>query len=500
MRVYLNLRLRLFVVGAAVALALIVVAGHPRAGVDQTGTARLELYRCVSSSQGGIVVVVPTGETADCPSGLLIGMPGAGYAYSIPGSVDYHVSYIDNVFDNGIIFEGLPGEVAVTVSRNISNLAIVPLQLIAGQTTVQQVVLYVPPNSPPIIAGGVTTLDYTVDETRAGQTPVAIPLPLALVDLNGDPLTLELSAPLAQRARSTFPRLTFAGTGGSYSTSYLPVNGFVGTDQYGILVADGNGGTLSLLIDVTVVNTDDPPVAKDEILPDSFGDTARVIPFADLLANDRPGANDAAAGDTLIVSAVSDPVGGTVRIVGQTVEFTPTAGYSGPASFRYTVQDRVFGAAQATASFTVTVHDTTGPVITWVGGPQPNRSYTRSNLPGEPTCTATDAASTVTQCRVYGYSTEPGTHTLTARARDDAGNSSVSTRTYTVTASAPTATPRPTSVPPTATPARPARPTTAPVQPTATPVTPVMPTRPIRPRVTPAAPTATPSATRPPRQ
>lgn len=108
------------------------------------------------------------------------------------------------------------------------------------------------------------------------------------------------------------------------------------------------------------------------------------------------------------------------------------------------------GDASAAQTFTVTVLDRTGPVITFVGGPQPGRTCTPATLPAEPTCTATDTSSTVTQGRVYGYSTAPGTHPLTAHARDavgrrgtpwDAeGNSSVSARTYTVPA--PTRPPR----------------------------------------------------------
>src|SRR6185436_7373950 len=37
--------------------------------------------------------------------------------------------------------------------------------------------------------------------------------------------------------------------------------------------------------------------------------------------------------------AVGNPVGGTVSISGGNVLFTPTANYSGPASFDYTVED-----------------------------------------------------------------------------------------------------------------------------------------------------------------
>ncbi len=143
-----------------------------------------------------------------------------------------------------------------------------------------------------------------------------------------------------------------------------------------------------------------------------------------------------------------------------------------------------------TATFTITVRDTSGPTgIIWVGGPLRNATYTTANVPAAPTCTAIPTGSQVLQCRVTGYSSQPGIHIMTARARDYAGNVTVETRTYTVTAGTtqPTVTPRPTTpvvtpaptTPPTAVPTRPGRtpvatPTPAPTQP------PVGPTRPPR--------------------
>lgn len=175
------------------------------------------------------------------------------------------------------------------------------------------------------------------------------------------------------------------------------------------------------------------------------------------------------------------------------------------------------GNASAAQTFTVTVLDRAGPVITFVGGPLPGRTYTPATLPAEPTCTATDTSSTVTQCRVYGYCTAPDTHMLTARARDAEGNSSVSSRTYTVTADAPTATPRPPTSTPrpatatasdqhatasdrdTATPTRTARPKATPVVPPQSTVRPVVPqtAKPVPPTATPVIPTVS-TATPPP--
>lgn len=74
------------------------------------------------------------------------------------------------------------------------------------------------------------------------------------------------------------------------------------------------------------------------------------ISFASLLANDQD-----PNGDPLTISAVGNASNGTVSIDAQTgqVVFTPTAGYSGPASFTYTVSDGRNGTANANVSLTV---------------------------------------------------------------------------------------------------------------------------------------------------
>ena len=65
-------------------------------------------------------------------------------------------------------------------------------------------------------------------------------------------------------------------------------------------------------------------------------DQALVLASSSLVGNDiDPDAQ------TLTVTAVSDPVNGTVSLVSGTITFTPTAGFTGAASFDYTVSDGV---------------------------------------------------------------------------------------------------------------------------------------------------------------
>ena len=94
-----------------------------------------------------------------------------------------------------------------------------------------------------------------------------------------------------------------------------------------------------------------PPVATDDT---GFGTQENVplqIAATALLANDTD-----PNGDTLTVTGVSTPANGTAAFDAQTniVTFTPTAGYTGPASFTYSIADGHGGTASANASLTVT--------------------------------------------------------------------------------------------------------------------------------------------------
>lgn len=135
-------------------------------------------------------------------------------------------------------------------------------------------------------------------------------------------------------------------------------------------IADPKSLTQTLNITVTEVN--EAPTANNDGLSSTAEDSGmRVIPFSALTGNDSAGpANE--SGQALVVKTVSNPVGGTVQIVGTDVLFTPTANYHGAASFNYTVADNgttngaaapLASVAPATASFTITeVND--APTVT----------------------------------------------------------------------------------------------------------------------------------------
>ncbi|MBY5436381.1 DUF4082 domain-containing protein [Rhizobium leguminosarum] len=100
-----------------------------------------------------------------------------------------------------------------------------------------------------------------------------------------------------------------------------------------------------------------PVAANDSGLSTNTG-TPITIQASVLLANDTD-----ADGDPLVITGVSGAVNGSVAYdaQAQTVTFTPTAGYSGPASFSYAIADGKGGTASAQVALTINGGQTAGP-------------------------------------------------------------------------------------------------------------------------------------------
>ncbi|MDC9835936.1 DUF4082 domain-containing protein [Rhizobium binxianense] len=92
------------------------------------------------------------------------------------------------------------------------------------------------------------------------------------------------------------------------------------------------------------------PVAANDNGYTTYSDTALSIAAANLLANDSD-----ADGDPLSITGANGAVNGTVTFNSQTnsVIFTPNSGYTGVASFTYSISDGHGGTSSATVSLTV---------------------------------------------------------------------------------------------------------------------------------------------------
>lgn len=133
------------------------------------------------------------------------------------------------------------------------------------------------------------------------------------------------------------------------SLVFVPAADFNGQARVIFTVTDNTGlvsAPSAATLTITPVN--DAPVANGDT-GSTPADTALSFPPASLLGNDRDPDLD-----PLTIASVQQAVNGSVSMVGGNVVFLPTPGYTGPASFTYTVSDGQGGLATATVDVLVT--------------------------------------------------------------------------------------------------------------------------------------------------
>jgi len=116
------------------------------------------------------------------------------------------------------------------------------------------------------------------------------------------------------------------------TASYTPDADYNGSDSFSYRVSDGRGGSATADVSLTVVPTNDVPVAQDATGPSTSGTEVGV----DL----EPLVADIETSDIDLTYAVDSVTGGTASISNETLTFTPTAGFSGTAAVTYGVTDR----------------------------------------------------------------------------------------------------------------------------------------------------------------
>ena len=145
--------------------------------------------------------------------------------------------------------------------------------------------------------------------------------------------------------------------------TFTPAAGVTGPVVLDYQISDGSGGTDTGTVTVNVgdvANT--PPVAMDDTATTPEGTAVEIFP----LANDTD-----ADGDPLTITSATSP-NGTVTInpatatTPQSVTFTPTDGFTGPATITYVIDDGNGGGD--TGSIAVSVTDPTGGPDGYVDG------------------------------------------------------------------------------------------------------------------------------------
>ncbi len=219
---------------------------------------------------------------------------------------------------------------------------------------------------------GPASFTYTVSDGNGGTSTATVDLTVNAV--NDDPVanadsgfstdedtlvTILASALLANDTDADNDTLTILSVQDAVNGSvvlnaqgdveFTPAADYNGPASFTYTVSDGNGGTSTATVDLTVNAVNDDPVANADSGFSTNEDTLVTILASALLANDTDADND-----TLTILSVQDAVNGTVVLNAQgDVEFTPAADYNGPASFTYTVSDGNGGTSTATVDLTV---------------------------------------------------------------------------------------------------------------------------------------------------
>jgi len=121
------------------------------------------------------------------------------------------------------------------------------------------------------------------------------------------------------------------------------------TDSFEYTISDGNGGSDSATVTVTISGVNDAPIAND----DSDTTQEDLAVTVDVLNNDDPVDN----GDSISLISVTQGTHGTVTNTVNDVTYDPDPNYFGTDTFTYTIEDSLGVTDTATVTITVTETD-----------------------------------------------------------------------------------------------------------------------------------------------
>ncbi len=107
-------------------------------------------------------------------------------------------------------------------------------------------------NTPPVITEG-TSVSVTMDEDAS---PTAFSLTLNATDADYQSISWSISGAASHGTASV------SGNGDSKEISYVPVTNYYGSDSFVVQISDGNGGTDTITVNVTITDRT-PPVISD---------------------------------------------------------------------------------------------------------------------------------------------------------------------------------------------------------------------------------------------
>ena len=154
-------------------------------------------------------------------------------------------------------------------------------------------------------------------------------------DVDGDTLTV---------STATAPNGSVA-IQSDQTLNYTPNADFNGTDTISYSIDDGNSGTASSSVNVTITAVNDAPVAT----ADSQTTNEDTLVNLNVLSNDSD-----VDGDTLTVSTATAPNGSVAIQSDQTLNYTPNPNFNGTDTISYSIDDGNSGTASSSVGVSIT--------------------------------------------------------------------------------------------------------------------------------------------------
>lgn len=366
----------------ASAPATVSVTINPRASADgaTTGKARAVTMNlkandvgsyptsgtsCVtitSPPSNGAITLGTCGSVTYTPNSTFTGTDSFRYTISDVSALD------SNEVTATITVYPPPTAVADSATTNATIPVSIPVQandtLPAGSATTS--IVSASSNGTATVSGGSVT--FTPNANYSGTTSFTYRLTDAYTNTSGTVTVTVVVRPTASAlpASGTGVGKTVASTvtssikgafSGSYLTAtsaagstvtvsgatltYSPKPGFTGTDTVTYTVTDTSGQTASSTWSVTV-----------SAAPTAVADAASTV--GTTVRNVAVTSNDTVPGGIASVAVASGPTSGSAVVSGTSINYTAVSGFSGTATFTYTVTDTYGNTGTATVTMTVT--------------------------------------------------------------------------------------------------------------------------------------------------
>ena len=262
-----------------------------------------------------------------------------------------------------------------------------------------------------ITAGGSTTINYRIAANNGdGETGCnATAASPALVTINAPTDVTATPGSLSFTSCGTAQPVVFSSSA-------------VGDHEITVSVSDGGTGTYNTNPAKFTLHVNAAPPPSDTTPPS--------ISYV-LNPASPDGANGWYVSDVTLTWTVSEPESPGSLVTTGCVDQNIT---SDQAATTYSCSATSNGGSAGPVDVTIK-RDATKPSVALDGGPADGGSYYFGSVPAAPTCSASDATSGLDgSCSVSGYSALVGSHTVTASATDNAGNSASASASYSVLA------------------------------------------------------------------